>query len=144
MELFESEEKEQILCTDKALAFRGTATILLKSISFGEPGQSRKGAIYKKNVERLKNIFIEQGLIRRERRNHVLALVDENRLNIALAQAGLQLEDLSKFPYPHLEFPQEYKLDCLVGHHRLTALSHFSDILYEENPWWTVRLYLKS
>jgi hypothetical protein len=99
----ESEEREQLICTEKALAFRGAARVPLESVSFEEPGKDNNRPICGKNVERLRNIFFKQGCLRTELRNYIKVLVDENCLNLALAQAGLQPEALTEFPHPVLQ-----------------------------------------
>ena len=121
--------------------FQGSAKIHLKHFDFFEDSEIPAALkLDDKNVGRLMQIFKLEGCKRLEPEHHIPALIEETVLEQSLVQSGLQLGSLRDIP-PVLELPDNYRLVCLHGKHRIAAANRF---LLPGNKWWTVDLYLKS
>lgn len=133
-------EEEVRLEGEKRLKFKGSARIRLEQLHF--PWIDAK-KLNEKNVDRLKGIFQQHGCRKVEVRHRVPALIDEGRLDAAIAAAGISPRTLVSPPtadvYPELVFPNGHRLDCLHGRHRIQAGKEF---LPTRDKWWTVDLYL--
>ncbi|KAH7111054.1 hypothetical protein B0J11DRAFT_473541 [Dendryphion nanum] len=115
-------DTDQRHVAERSIKYRGTASIKLNVLHF-PCEESRQ--LDEKNVERLRNLFREEGGCRRlDLRNHVPAIISQSQLNAAMAasriSAGQLLED-ARDGYPKLDFPPGYRLECLHGRHRILA-----------------------
>ena len=94
-------------------------------------------------MDRLKAIFQQHDCRRLEVQHHVPAMIDEGRLDVAIAAAGISPRTLTSPPtaveYPELVFPNGYQLEGLHGQHRIQA---GQELLPARDKWWTVDLYL--
>ncbi|KAH7111262.1 hypothetical protein B0J11DRAFT_598641 [Dendryphion nanum] len=127
---------------ERSIKYRGTASIKLNVLHF-PCEESRQ--LDEKNVERLRNLFREEGGCRRlDLRNHVPAIISQSQLDAAMAasriSAGQLLED-ARDGYPELDFPPGYRLKCLHGRRRTLAAAQ---VLPPEDRRWTVDLYLED
>lgn len=133
-------EEEVRLEAEKRLKFKGTARIRLEQLHF--PWNNAK-ELNEKNVDRLKAIFQQYGCRRLEVQHHVPAIIDEGRLDAAIAAAGISPRTLASPPtaveYPELVFPNGYQPECLHGQNRIQLGKEF---LPARDKWWTVDLYL--
>ncbi|KAF1358854.1 hypothetical protein EJ07DRAFT_121843, partial [Lizonia empirigonia] len=117
----------------KSSHFRGRAKVPLEFLHFSEhsPRQLDRG-----NVERLRDVFREQGVKRLTSGNHIPAVVGKDDLERAVQLSGLSLLDIlngSQDKPPLLRFPDGFRLECLHGKHRVEAA--------KLSAWWTVTLY---
>ncbi len=104
-----------------------------------------------KHVERIKQIFIKRGCRPRDVGNHIPALVDQQRLEVALEDARRNGKwKMNTLPsnsatidapdgYPELNFPSG--IECLRGRHRIRAGEEW---LPASEKWWIVDLYLST
>ena len=116
-------EKERGLATEKALKCRGTVSVRLEVLYFPQ-FKTKDPNKLKKNVERLKNAFLDEGCLRLPLPNHIPAQIDEQSLNAALRHSNHSREVLRvglRDDYPELEFPSGYQLKCLDGQSRALA-----------------------
>ena len=126
-------QRERKLATEKRNKFKGTASIRLDVLHFTCEDD-------KSNTERLKNFFHEAGgCDRLESRNHIVAMVDQKRLDNALRDSGISAERLSDDSYPELDFPPGHRLKCLTGQGRVLAATK---VLPPGDKRWTVDLFL--
>ncbi|OXV09096.1 hypothetical protein Egran_03142 [Elaphomyces granulatus] len=127
---------DERICLDKATCYRGKAKISLQKLKFERilPGVR---TIHDKHVDRLVNIFREEGCSRHIPWNYVPVLISDRTLNQSLQISGLEQGDLMEDGQTHfLELPQDISLEVLHGKHRLLAAEKF---LWDK--WWTVELY---
>jgi len=88
-------EEEVRLEAEKRLKFKGTARIRLKQLHFLWNDAKK---LNKKNVDRLKGIFQRHGCRKVEVRYRVLAIIDEGRLDAAIAAAEISPRTLVSPP----------------------------------------------
>jgi hypothetical protein len=146
MKQSEAGEYEQRISRDKASKFRGKARVMLEVLQFS-PENLRD--IDEKNVERLKEIFEEEGCLREEPERHVPAVIDMGDLTRAIQFTGSDevsldrlLDNPKKLP-PLLKFPLGVHIECLNGKHRIQAAREFPGLKPSEK-WWIVDLYLNG
>jgi Protein of unknown function (DUF3723) len=83
--------------------------------------------IDKKNIDRLKNIFDEQGFLRAEPERYIPAIVSMTDLAKAIeftASPSVSIDKLLDNPKelpPLLKFPPGVHIECLTGKHRIQA-----------------------
>jgi hypothetical protein len=136
------QEQERRLAAERRLKFRGTASIKLEVLYF--PWDKTEDVEHQKNVKRLEMIFRDEGCRRLELRNHIVAVIDQQRLDAAIRDSGISAERLFADPrdgddYPTLDFPPGCLLECLDGHARVDAAAR---VLPLGDKRWTVDLYL--
>ncbi|KAI0534967.1 hypothetical protein GGR58DRAFT_504754 [Xylaria digitata] len=140
MEQNQVESVEKRLYQDRGASFRGTARIRFAHLHFGSlcPREPNK-----KVTEYLKGKFSNEGCLRLEPKNHILAIISQETLEAAIrafpnvSQDSL-LENRGEKP-PELTFPDSVTIECLQGLHRIAAGKEF---LPRRDWWWTVDLYL--
>ena len=109
-------EEEVRFEAEKRFKFKERARIRLEQLHF--PWNDAK-ELNEKNVARLKAIFQQHGCRKLEVQHHVLAIIDEGRLDAAIAAAGNTLASPpTAVVYPELVFPNGYqpKLAYEVSH----------------------------
>lgn len=120
---------------ERRLKFRGAARVGLEAIHLTEkPDEER--------VERLKGIFREEGCRPEHIGNHVLLLIDQPALDVALRISELSSTALlhnTRNEYPELRLPAGSQLACLHGKHRIQA---GRECLSARDKWWVADLYL--
>ncbi|KAH7033935.1 hypothetical protein B0J12DRAFT_766223 [Macrophomina phaseolina] len=127
---------EELYLEERRAHFHGSAKVDLHSISMNYGQETNPDT-----VKRLIKIFQTQGCARLDPANHVPVLVEQSVLDQALRDANASPSDLlQQFAtnLPHINFPPEYKLTCVHGHHRLLAAEAY---LLPEERWWCVDLY---
>ncbi|QKX63195.1 uncharacterized protein TRUGW13939_10364 [Talaromyces rugulosus] len=131
-------DTELRLDTERNEKYQGTAKIDLDRISF-HPNLSRP--IEQRNIDRLCEIFRQEGCRRLKVQNHITAVVSRESLQAALRAARKTPEDLlatDPKKFSHLRFSTGQVL-CLHGQHRIQA---GAEVLPEGDRWWTVDIYL--
>lgn len=126
---------------ERRLRYRGAACISLDALQFCEDDVRTLDA---KNVERLVDVFRREGCQRQPIRNHVLGLITESCLDIALETSRISASSLltpRSDNYPHLRLPSDTRLVCLHAKHRIQAGREF---LPARDKWWIVDLYLEG
>ncbi|PVH95424.1 hypothetical protein DM02DRAFT_690214, partial [Periconia macrospinosa] len=131
---------DEKLAEIQATYYRGLARVHLSSLDFSHSlAQEKHREISKKNVERLRKIFLKNGCLRLQEENFINAAVDAESLGDAIGEAKttqanlLQLRagsDLPLLPFTNLH--------CLSGAHRIEAAKEFLD---DNDQWWVVRLF---
>jgi hypothetical protein len=135
------QHKERTLATERSLKCRGTASIKLDVLYF-PPLKTKDPDKAKKNVERLRKAFQDEGCRRLPLLNHIPAIIDQQCLDTALRNSKVSAERLGadhRNDYPELEFPPGYRLQCLDGQSRTLAAAQ---VLPTADKRWTVDLYL--
>ncbi|KAJ2976444.1 hypothetical protein NQ176_g4953 [Zarea fungicola] len=125
------------ISSEKALKHVGTAEVKLDVLDF--PISNGANA---KNVKRLARLFKGQrGYNPGEPQNRIPAVIDEVDLQNALALSRLSRESLLSRDnkYPRLEFPLEFRLECLRGRDRVQA---FEEVSRSPDPHWVVDLFV--
>lgn len=136
------QEQERRLATERSLKFRGTASIKLEVLHFQQ--DKREDHERQKNTKRLENIFRDAGYDRLDLRNHIVAVIDQQRLDASIRDSGISAQKLFADPrdgYPKLDFPPGYQLECLHGQARVEAATK---VLPLGDKRWTVDLYLSG
>jgi hypothetical protein len=136
------QEQERRLATERRLKFKGTASIKLEVLHF--QWDKTENVEHQKNVKRLLKIFRDQGCHRLKLRNHIVGVIDQQQLDAAVRNLGISAEELFADPrdggdYPKLDFPPDYRLECLDGHARVDAAAR---VLPLGDKRWPVDLYL--
>ncbi len=131
---------EKSIWKEKLSKFQGKAKVRLEFLHFPLDNGKR---IDGKNKERLKGVFRTQGCLRLEPGNQVPAVITRNDLEQAIYKSRTShsdlLDNLGKEP-PELEFPPDFRLDCLHGRHRIEAAKELRS-LKAKDKWWIVDLY---
>ncbi len=127
--------------------FRGSAKVHLRYLHFEQFEQqinvpSQAVFLDQKNIARLEKIFDIEGCLRLDPEHRIPVLIDDGDLKASLHQANLASAELftSNIP-PALPFPENYRLICLHGRHRIAAAQNF---LLAGDKWWTVDFYSES
>lgn len=131
-------DAELQLSTERRLKYQGTAKISLDHIS-RHPSATKQ--LNPRNIERLCEIFREDGCHRFDIQNHITAVVSRRHLKRARRAAQITADDLLTKPpekNPVLCFSPG-QVHCLHGLHRLKAAEK---ILAPSERWWTVDIYL--
>ncbi|KAF8533988.1 hypothetical protein BDD12DRAFT_758374, partial [Trichophaea hybrida] len=126
---------------DKDASYKGSAVVLLSS--FYSPNIYPPRAIDPKNVQRLKSIFEQQGLRRKDPENRIPVLLSQETFQLGLQNSNIQEEDLIRHPSnsPPLFVLPDNTVRYLHGHHRLAAAI---EILPPRDQWWGVDIYLEN
>lgn len=122
------------LAAERRLKYQGTAKINLNQIQVPLDSDTKK-------LKRLRGIFLKEGCLRLDDRNHVVCTVSRRNLEASLQRAGATAGSLltnSAELYQHLCFPDE-NVKCLHGRHRIKV---GRKVLPPTDRWWTVDLYL--
>lgn len=125
--------------------FLGTARVPIQRVVFPEQedfdtslGYEEKIPV-KKRVERMRQIFLEEGCRPLERRNFLPAIMSrrvlEHLVNVSDTSLHSLLENPMEVP-PLLSVPADVKIFGLQGLHRIEAAK-----LLKSTEWWTVELY---
>jgi hypothetical protein len=118
----EAGDYKRAISREKALKFRGKAYVILKVLYFS-PKYIRD--INKENIERLKEIFKEEGYLYKELLKHYMpVIIDIKKLNQAIKCSGSNttLNTLLDNPgelLPLLKFPPNTRIKCLNNKHRI-------------------------
>lgn len=138
MESLQFTQREAQLATERRLKYQGSARVNLAEIHF-DLHSSRQ--LDRRNIERLSNIFREEGCQNLTVENRIPAIISRQNLDVALAMANVSAQALLASPeseMPHLRFPAG-QLHGLHGRHRLAA---GFEVLPPGRRWWVVDLYL--
>lgn len=131
------EDLEKRRAQSRLASFRGTAKVKLTHLSFPNP----ISCVDPKNVNRLKRVFELEGCSRLEPEHHIPALVDDEVFNNITANVDFDLQHLKGAwaeQLIELQFPEDYKLECLHGQQRVAAAEV---VLSASDRWWVVDLY---
>ena len=121
--------------------FRGTARVKLASLQPDDSPQEQKFFLNRKNVRRLRQVFVIEGCRRLVPEHHVSALISSQKLEASIQRSGtsqatvFQSADERSSELLLLFAP----LTFLHERHRLEAARN---ILSADDDWWTVDLYL--
>ena len=133
-------EIERRLAEEKRVKYQGSARIRIEDLHF-PLGQSREADDH--TVARLRTLFAgENGCRDRDPRNHVVALIEKQYLDLAIADANISPDQLlppDGFDFPRLDLPPAGRLICLLGRQRVLAAAEY---LPPGDKRWTVDLYL--
>jgi hypothetical protein len=135
-------EIERKFAAEKLLKYKGTASISIDVLHFGELDKENvERKLNKKYIERLQESFQEENGCRRlDPRNRALALINESDLNAALAASGKNALPLyTSDCYPVLDFPPGFLLNCFHGYD--TAIAGTASLPPDDRRW-TVDLFL--
>lgn len=130
---------ERRLASERNIKYLGTASIEILALDIS-PQHTRE--LDRENVERLRKLFETEGCHHTDIQNHVPAIIGEEQLAVALQAAGITADALlhnTQEGPPELDFPADYRLECLHGRHRLHA---GLEALPRHGRRWTVDLYL--
>ncbi|KAF2182665.1 hypothetical protein K469DRAFT_443832, partial [Zopfia rhizophila CBS 207.26] len=136
-------DAERRIEAEKSSKFRGRARVSLEFLYFSVHCPRD---LDRSNVERLKGVYLREGVKRLEPKNHVPAIISKADLKSAIKHSGTSLSDLLNRPQenlPRLKFPPNFRLQCLHGKHRIDAAKE-SPRLKGEEKWWTVTFYLED
>ena len=125
------------IAEDKATYFRGTARVRVEHLIFPNPTRQKDYKI----INELK-WSLEGGC--EDEKHPIPAIIDDNILQWALAESGLNADSLRRVQVngpPRLQFPRDVRLECEDGQHRVLAAKQ---ILLPEDRWWSVDLYGKG
>jgi len=132
------QNRERALAVERSLKYRGTARVEIEVLYF-PPLKTRGPKSGEKNVERLKGVFRRKGVLPEPIPHHIPAVTDRRVLDVALRGSEVSAEQLwAGPPYKKLEFPPDYRLECLRGQSRTLAAAQ---ILPAEERWWIVDLF---
>ena len=127
---------------ETAAYFRGHAKISLRNLKFHSPLFASR-AFDISHVERLKHIFMQESCARSEPCNFISAVIENDILEQVIAQSETTYESLrSEIEIPQLSLPDDYKLRCLYGKHRVKAAEDV--FILDDDHWWPVTLYHDS
>lgn len=141
MEPLQFTQRETQLATERRLKFQGTAKVSLDEIQF-DSQISRQ--LDQRNVNRLCNIFQEEGCQNLAVAHRVPVIVARHHLVAALQRANVSARALLINPeseMPYLRLPQG-QLRGLHGRHRIAA--GLEVLLSSADRWWAVDLYLNG
>jgi hypothetical protein len=130
---------EASLHAERRVKYKGTARVALHHLHFDNHGRRE---LNRKNVDRLIEIFRTESVLRLEPQHHIPAVIDPTLLDDVIQASGLSAESLLNNPdqnLPALKLPQQFRLTCLHGQHRIQAAR---EILPPTDAWWVVDLYL--
>ncbi len=119
----------------------GTASLRITSLRYRDSSRAG-GNIQKNHVDAIKRMFRqEHGCRKEDSRHHAKALISQQALEEAVKRASIPSGALmaDALPYPELEFPHGFSLECLQGHDRLEAAEQ---VLQGTQKRWIVDLYL--
>lgn len=128
---------EQEFAESKIHHLKGTARVRLSQLQFLNPIRP----VDLKIVNALKRDFKAEGCLQHEVGFSVPALIDNASLSSALAVLGISAESFkatSAINPAEIEFPNNVKLDCLHGQHRIIAAAEFLPL---GDRWWLVDIY---
>ena len=127
---------------EKSIKYKGAASIKLDALQYPDRDEPLGD---KSNVERLRKLFREEGYCDRlDDRNHVVAVIDQDKLDHAIRASQTSAGKLlaaGQGKYPKLNFPPGFQLRCLTGQDRVLAAAK---ILLPGDKRWTVDLYLSG
>ncbi|KAL1620000.1 hypothetical protein SLS56_009844 [Neofusicoccum ribis] len=135
-------QSDELLDAERRLKYRGSARISLENLTFSYSNDSK---LDRKLVNDLKGRFESNECFRLDIRNHIPAKIDHTVLDRVLQLSGVSADALQSSGlngYPRLKLPDDCRLVCLDGRHRLQAASEF--FRFSDNRWWTVDLYLSD
>ena len=121
------------IAEDRGKYYRGTAIVRFEYLHFGFqcPWQ-----LNRENVESLKDTFRKEGCLRLEPKHHILALIDQQVLDLAIKSSrAVSLNTFLKNPEatpPELKMSQGYSLECIHGCHWVEA---GKEILPPKDKW---------
>ncbi|KAH7248312.1 hypothetical protein B0J15DRAFT_400874, partial [Fusarium solani] len=123
------------IALDKAINYLGTASIHFRHLAFPECPLDRA------NVDRTKALMQYGRACLPEKSSHqICAIVDRTQLKQALLRAGVLENQLLNYSgeYVDVDFPDNYRLQCLQGKHRVAAAA---EILPFSSRRWIVKLF---
>ena len=130
--------QEESLEREKQTKYKGSARIRLEPFDFSK---SEPDVPDRSNVKNLVSIFEGEGCCQQDSRHHVTAVIDREQLDLATHSTGISstvLLDNTQTERPELQFPSEFRLECLRGRCRVQAGREMTP----PQLWWTVDLYL--
>lgn len=136
-------DAERRIEAEKSSKFRGRAQVPLEFLYFSVHCPRD---LDRSNVERLKGVYLREGINRLKPENHVPAIIRKADLKSAIKHSGTSLSDLLNRPQenlPQLKFPPNFRLQCLHGKHRIQAANELTHLKVEDK-WWTVTFYLEG
>lgn len=136
-------DAERRIEVEKSSKFRGRAQVPLEFLYFSVRCPRD---LDRSNVERLKAVYLREGVNRLKPENHVPAIISKADLKSAIKHSGTSLSDLLnrlQENLPRLKFPPNFRLQCLHGKHRIQAAKESARLKGEEK-WWTVTFYLEG
>ncbi|KAF2825068.1 hypothetical protein CC86DRAFT_246297, partial [Ophiobolus disseminans] len=126
---------ERSLALERNRKYVGSASVELDTFDF-------EHEVDEQNVDRLIKLMQASRCDRMDIKNHVIATIDQQSLDIALAYSNLTAETLAAgttSSFSTLQFPPGVRLRCLHGVDRLAAARR---VLQPEDRRWVVDLYL--
>ncbi|KFY28058.1 hypothetical protein V491_00664 [Pseudogymnoascus sp. VKM F-3775] len=125
---------EQRVAQDKAAKAIGTARVRIDHLAFPNPIRGRDEKI----IKQLEGTFAAEGCL--DEQHRIPAVIDDSTLQAALLKTGENIEYLQRVSGQpqRLHFPENIKLECLHGRHRILAAKSYLD---PEEQWWTVDFY---
>ncbi|KAK0761653.1 hypothetical protein N5P37_005635, partial [Trichoderma harzianum] len=113
----------------------GTASLRLTSLQY---------QVKPAHLDAMTSMFRqEHGCRKEDNRHHVKALISQQDLEAAMVNSAVSREMLmaDTLPYPELEFPVDFQIECIEGHDRLAAADK---VLQGSKKRWIVDLYLND
>lgn len=138
MRRIRKQDQEQRFEHEKCNKFKGSARIKLEHLNFS-CNESRELDV--SNVKRLVFIFEDEGCFHENNRNHIPAVINEKQLDVAIRTSETSYDMLlgnRQTKPPQLQFPSQFRLECLHGRHRIQAGRE----MIPPQLYWTVDLYL--
>ena len=128
------------LATLRANCYRGVVRVPLSTLDFNHPlALEKHREVSKQNVQRLEQIFEQNGCLRLQEENVINAIVYDEELPSLLSSSTLTAEQLQQIAWacdaPALDLGN---LRCLSGLHRIEAAKRYLD---DNDKWWIVRLF---
>jgi hypothetical protein len=137
--LKETEERQDRILINKDFCFRGSARLLMSAFAVQPIYPPR--TFDPDNVARLKTLFCDEGIKRKNKENRIDILLSQANFQEALYNSGLSEKDLiehSPQELPLIKMPLG-TVRYLHGHHRLVAAKQ---LLPQKDQWWGINIYL--
>ncbi|ELR03750.1 hypothetical protein GMDG_06380 [Pseudogymnoascus destructans 20631-21] len=129
---------ERRISNEKVAKLRGTARVRFDHLTFPYPIRSKDD----KFIKQLKETFAAEGCL--DEQHGIPAIIDDSTFQAALDRTLVDIDSLriaSGSQPPKLEFPENIRLECLHGQHRILAAKRY---LPTKERWWTVDFYRKG
>lgn len=126
---------ERRISGEKVAKLRGTARVRFDHLTFPYPIRSEDENI----IKQLKETFAAEGCL--DEQHGIPAIIDDSTFQAALDKTKVDIDSLRIAPGSQplkLEFPENIRLECLHGKHRILAARRY---LPAKERWWTVDFY---
>ena len=126
---------------EKRAKLRGTARVRLECLDLPIESARYRGRL---GVEDLVSKFQREGCLHEDSRFQIRAIIDQAHLERATAASRTTADALLEGSHgepPELQFPGDFKLECLHGWRRVQA---GRETLPLQQQWWTIELYHDS